>query len=384
MKRALIASLAVLAACTTGQTNTTPSIPGGGGGGTGSYALQLSVGTVNFSTYAVGLNVLETFRDGNGFTAVPITSASLAGPAGFHGVRGSKDPGANGGSTIPLGSAGNSFLTGPASPGTEIAGVDGWGIGPPSCSCPGVNTYPLQPQFADNPAISAMYPGGGEPFYGGPPAYPPTSLEPSALSSLVSIPSSWPEGFYLVGVDSEPSGRYTISASYSQNGIAHATKASATLQASRVLPVIGVTGTGNLDGSADISVRLPRHVKQAIVNIIDGSVPPAPGATCVTGLGFASVLFTSSGTRHIPGNLGNYGAGGAPTFCRGDLLLAQAYGFDYDDFDLGPPGNTQQRPPLPAQADVTISLPSLVVMPGSPARTMRWPGFPGRIAPDTR
>jgi hypothetical protein len=326
--------------------------------------LQLSVGTVNFSGYATGLNVLETFRDAKGFTAVPISSAVLRTPSSLHGVRGSKDPGADAVGRFPLGSASNQFLIGGAGQQTVIAGVDGFGIGPPSCSCPGVNFYPMQPQFADNPKLSAVLPGGAEPFYGGPPAYPPTVLNPSSLSSLVSIPSSWPEGFYLMGFSKVPSGAYTIDANYSRNGGSATVSASAKLDATRVLPVIRFPLlTPHKDGSLTVSVTLPRGVKQAFVFVIDSNVPPVPAATCITGLGFATLLFDKSGTQTIPANLGNYGQGGAQTFCNGDLLDTQAFAFDYDDFDLGPPMNVQQRPSLPAQADMTISTPSITAIP---------------------
>ncbi|HTX59660.1 MAG TPA: hypothetical protein VMH02_08250 [Verrucomicrobiae bacterium] len=375
MKPVALAAALLLAACTTGQSDTTPPISSGGGG-TSSSVLQLSMGTVNFAGMDAGLDVLETFRDANGYTALPITSAALAGPPGFHGVRGSKDPGAGASGRIPLGSASNAFLVGAGLPTTEIDGVDGFGIGPPGCSCPGVNAYPMQPQFADTANFGSVYPGGAEPFYGGPPAYPPTTLEPSSQSSLVSIPSSWPEGFYLIGVDHPPGGRYTILAQYQQNGTAHTATASASLDAARRLPVISVTATANRKGFVYVSLQLPHGVTQALVNLIDANVPPAPGATCATGLGFATMLFRTSGIARLRNDLGNDGAGGARTFCPGDEVLLQAYGFDYDDFALGPPGNEQQSPPLPAHADVTVSLPTLIVMPGSPSRqTARFPTF---------
>ncbi len=356
--------MALLVGCTTGQANTTPTITSGGGGGNGNDALQLSVGTVDFAGYAVGLNVLETFRDASGFTAVPISSAVLNTPSSLHGVVSSKDPGAHAAGRFPLGSASNQFLIGGAGQQTVLAGADGFGIGPPSCSCPGVNFYPMQPQFVSNPKLSVVFPGGTEPFYGGPPAYPPTVLAASALSSLVSIPSSWPEGFYLMGFSKVPSGMYSLEASYSQSGPTTTVSAHAKLNAARVLPVIRFPIlTPHKDGSLTVQMSLPHGVKQAFVFVIDSNVPPVPAATCITGLGFATLKFDRSGTQTIPANLGNYGQGGAQTFCNGDLLDTQAFAFDYDDFDLGPPGNVQQRPALPAQADMTISTPAITAIP---------------------
>jgi hypothetical protein len=370
MKRndiAFFAAAALLAGCTTGQANTTPTISTGGGGGNGNYVLQLSVGTVNFDGQAVGLNVLETFRDEQGYTAVPITSTLLKTPPSLHGA-GKLDPGARNSGSFPLGSANNTFLIGGAGAQTKIAGADGFGIGPPSCSCPGVNLYPMQPQFADNPKVASIFPSqggeGGEPFYGGPPAYPPTVLAPSSQSSLVNIPSSWPEGFYLMAFNHVVSGKYALSVSYSQSGKTSTRSASAKLDAARVLPALQFPLlTPHENGSLTVELSLPHGVRQAFVYVIDANVPPSPGATCVTGLGFATLVFNKSGTQTIPANLGNYGQGGAPTFCRKDLIEAQAFGFDYDDYDLGPPQNAQQRPQLPAQADMTVSSPSITAIP---------------------
>jgi hypothetical protein len=358
----LLASLP--SGCTTGQANTTPPISSGGG--SAGLALQLSVGTANFEG-TPGLVVLETFRDAQGYTAIPITTATLRGPAGLVAPSGSKDPGSGTHAAIPIGSASNQFVigTGIDPPKTRLAGADGWGIGPPSCSCPGINFYPFQPQFADA-VLSLLFPGGPQPFYGGPPAYPPATLVPSALSQLVSIPSGWAEGFYLIGLRSRaPSGGYSIEVSYRQNGALRSRTAHAVLHASHVLPRLQpLTMRSDGKGGLIVALALPLGVRQALVNVIDSQAPPAyrsGAAPCPTGLGFATLLFTASGTQRIPDDLGNYGQGGAPTFCKGDLLEAQAFGFDYDDFGLGPPVNAQQRPRLPPQADMTIGYPAVGV-----------------------
>jgi hypothetical protein len=357
-----LAIVLLLAACTTGQTNTTPPITPGAPGSS-NVVLQMSVGTVNFAGFATGLNVLETFRDGNGYTALPITTATLRGPAGFRGPRKSVDPG-SGDATIPLGSKSDQFVigTGISAPETELAAADGWGIGPPSCSCGGINFYPMQPQFADVTLIGSLFPGGPEPFYGGPPAFPPTTLVASALSQLVSIPSGWAQGFYMVSLFTPPpAGKYSLAVSYQQNGRAATRTATATLGSSHLLPSMFGQPVVQSDrkGGLIVSVQLARGVQEAMVNVIDANVPPSPpqgsGKPCATGLGFATLLFTKSGTQRIPDDLGNYGQGGAPTFCKGDLLNIQLIGFDYDDFALGPPNNVQQRPALPARADVTYS-----------------------------
>ncbi len=44
-----------------------------------------------------------------------------------------------------------------------------------------------------------------------------------------------------------------------------------------------------------------------------------------------------------------------PPFATGDAVVAYVLGADYDVLGLAPPGNTQQSPALPAQADITVS-----------------------------
>ena len=357
------ALIVLLAGCTTGQANTTPPVSSGGGGAANAV-LQMSVGTINFGGLVSGLNVLETFRGANGYTALPITTATLHGPAAFRAPKGSMDPGSGAHGSIPIGNASNQFVVGSgiSPPETVLAAADGWGIGPPSCSCGGINFYPFQPQFADVTLSVSLFPGGPEPFYGGPPGYPPTNLAASALSQLVSIPSGWAEGFYLVSLPNPPpTGRYALGVSYLQNGIPRTKSTAATLQSARLLPSILGQPEAKSDGRGGMiaSVKFVRGIKQMVLNVIDANVPPSSppsgGKSCPNGLGFATLVFNASGTKRIPDNLGNYGKGGARTFCKGDILSVQLLGFDYDDVDLGPPGNVQQRPVLPAQADVTYS-----------------------------
>lgn len=349
----LALALAVVG-CTTGQSNTTPPVTSGPTGGT----LKLAVGTVNFAGFGIGLNVLETFRGANGFTAVPINTATLSGPAGFAAPAGSRDPG-SGLSSVPLGSAENQFVIGPAGSGTNLASADGFGIGPPSSSVGGQNFYPAQPQFADAvPGAAAFFPQAF-PVYGGPPAFPPVSMVPSALSSLLLIPSGWAEGFYIVALSAPPpSGTYTLSANYVQNGSNGTATANAPLNAANVLsplPQMQIASTN--DGGAAVTVAvIPPGVTEIVANVLDANVPPSQsGPPCPGGVGAATLVFKSAGTQTIPHNLGT---GGSATFCHGDRLAVYGYGFDYDDLSLGPPANVSPSPALPAQADMTIAPPN--------------------------
>ena len=305
--------------------------------------------------------MVETFRGPGGYTAIPINTATLTLPSATMVPAGSRDPG-SGSATIPLGSAANSFVTGPAGQGTNLAAADASGIGPPGTSTTGQNIYPYQPQFADvlGQALQATFPGGAQPIYGGPPAYPAPAYVANALSALApQVPGGWSELFYLVGLSGPPpTGAYSLCVTASQNGTQSNTCANATLTSAQTLPPIPPpqpASTGN--GGASIAVVLTPGITEALVNVIDTTAAqPNPQAACKAGLTFATVRVTSSGTVIIPANLG---AGGTPTFCPGDQLFVQVFGFDYPDFELTAPSNTAQRPTMPAQADISISPPGV-------------------------
>jgi hypothetical protein len=367
-----LSALAALASCTTGQSNVappttfTPSNP----------ALQLTVGTVNFSGIAVGLNVLETFRGPNGFTAVPVNTATLTGPPGFIGTPGSTDPG-SGKSIVPLGSLSprNLFAIGGAGQTTPLDAADGYGIGPPLTSTTAQNPYPEQPQFLDgvgkvNPFFAQAFPQT-QPIYGGPPAYPLPETLPSANAMFLSVPSGWSEGFYMLAMLAPPpGGQYALHVAYTQNGVDGSNSATASLNASNMLPPlpppqIVATGTG-----ATVTVGVTPGVMTALVNVLDVNslFPPQPGQQCFAGVSYATLRVTTSGAYAIAGNLG---VNGTATFCPSDQLVAQVYGFDYDPFTLGPPANASQRPQLPAQADVTVSVPGVYPPPPPPRGARR-------------
>src|SRR6202011_2182250 len=198
--RLIVAGVALtLGACTTGQLNVTPPLhftPV-------SAVLQMSVGTVNFNGNP-GLNVLATDRAPSGFTAIPDNTATLTGPGGFAGPAGSADPG-SGSASVALGSAVNAFPL--ASGSTIFAAADGYGLGPPGSSSSAVSAFPAQPQFGDTVPIGGTF-SAQRALYGNPPAYPAASGS-----------AGYPEGFYLVALTAPPpTGTYTLTVSFSQNG----------------------------------------------------------------------------------------------------------------------------------------------------------------------
>ena len=302
-------TIAALCACSTGASSTTPPITSAPTSPT-SNSLKFTVGTVNFAGAGIGINVLETFRGTNGYSAVPINTATLSGPSGFTGPAGSFDPGA-GATTIPLGSALNSFVIGSAGNNTIMASADGFGMGPPSSSAAGLNFYPAQPQFADaTPGGQALFPAppaapgsqprpsGALPIYGGPPAYPAAPLVPSALSSQFLIPSGWPEGFYIVALDATPpSGTYTLNVSYTQNNATQNSNVAASLDNTTVLQpfALSTASTGNGGATVTLGPGDPR-ITEVIADVLDTNAPPL-GFSCPRGVAFTTVLFKTAGTR---------------------------------------------------------------------------------------
>ena len=338
--RALAAAVAAaaLTGCTTGQLSMVPNTtftPANG-------KLFVAVGTANIDGEA-DLNVVATFRSPNGLSAIPISSATIAGPAGFIGPSGSGDPGADL-TTVPLGSALNNFvlqsgLTGGQT--TNLAGIDSYGVGPVGTSQQNVpeNLYPAQPQFGDVSAGSQAAFGvcGSEiPIYGGAPAYP-GQLQPNG-------PPGFPEGFYLVASGAPPAGTYNLVLSYSQNGTTTNVPGSVSLSSTALLPTLAApTYTSDGNGGGSGTVNVPAGVTEVLVNVLQAD----PNHGCFPGDVYASVEVKGSGSQPytIPSG----------TFATGSSIVVQAIGFDYNAVELGPPQDMSQNPGLPAQADVTVS-----------------------------
>jgi hypothetical protein len=325
VKIAAAASVALtLGACTTGQLNVPPPInftPV-------SAVLHVSVGTVNFAGAAVGLNVLETDRAPSGYTAIPVNTATLTGPGGFTGAAGSADPG-SGSASVPMGAAADSFPV--ASFTTNMAAADGFGVGPPGSSSASVSPFPVQPQFFDAVGGAATAFSAQRALYGAPPAYPAASGN-----------TGFPEGFYLLALSgAPPTGVYTLTVSYVQNSVSGSQSATATLSSNvplATLPAPTYAGDGLGGGSGSITV--PGGVSEVLINFTD----TGPGNTGAR----ATLVVHGSGVHayNVPNSM---------QFHTGDALRIQAFGFDFNDFELGPPNNLSQSPPLPAQADVTVA-----------------------------
>jgi hypothetical protein len=338
------AAVILLAGCSTNQLGVTPNIQFNPAQG----QLFATVGTANIDGQA-GLNLVATFRSPNGLSAVPISNATISGPAGFAGPGGSADPGNSGATTIPIGSQQNSFSLQSCLLGcnTHLAGIDMYGVGPPGNSAPNSapNTYPAQPQFGDAggaPELTAC--GSTEiPFYGGPPAYPSPGQN-----------VGFPEGFYMMDLGvAPPTGAYNVALSYAQNGGTTNVPVTANLGSSVLLPVIAApTYASDGAGGGSGTVTVPAGVTEVMVNILDAGSSTAGPPACFPATAYFTVLVKGAGVQNytLP----------AASIPVGENVVVQAIGFDYNAFELGPPTDMLQNPGLPAQADLTISGETLV------------------------
>ena len=124
-------------------------------------------------------------------------------------------------------------------------------------------------------------------------------------------------------------------------------------------PQIAAQGTG-----ANLFVIITPGIVSALVNVLDVNslLPPSPTQTCVAGVSFATLAVKHTGNYTIAGTLG---PNGSPTFCPGDELVAQVYGFDYDDMPLGPPGTSRSAQRCRSRPTFSVSVPGVYPTPPS-------------------
>ena len=76
---------------------------------------------------------------------------------------------------------------------------------------------------------------------------------------------------------------------------------------------------------------------------------------------FYSFDATAGGTFSLNATSGpkNAQGVGSPPFANGDEIAAWVVASDFNILALGPPGNLQQNPPFPTNADITVSAPNI-------------------------
>lgn len=321
---AVIASTA-LASCSAGSTGP-PSITTANPATIGK--LQFAVGTANIYGTSTGLNVVSTFRQTNGKSAVGVDTPTISGPFTF---------------TMPASTAGgavidpytfdtDNYSTLPAGPSNaEVSSTVIEGTpqtvrpGTPSCDgpapCPqptgpaispntttfgqtgGVFGMGLQPSNATINTTAASYMPYSEPLYdttanafypyGGPPAFDPDKNGMGTRDGLWNLApggtSGGPELGMLEGLTTfegvTPSaGTYSMSVAIQSQG-SNGTVSTAKVSASAVLGSTALLGTAtapalSFDGNGGASFTvgsLPGGVTEAYVEIVDWGPGGTPG-----------------------------------------------------------------------------------------------------------
>lgn len=384
-----IGAIALLAACTSGQSGVQPPVSGTTNVATaGNLQFAVGIAVVNQgATSITGLNTVTSFRTSSGLAPVLLNTPVITGPAGFlvnqsaacaaagvapstTGVAGPDCPGID---------AGTNTITGSLPPvqpvGQQLSPTTFGVIG-------GVFSYGFQPANTTNQAIGTNEAGGSRyvpfqlPFFdvadrrivvGGPPAYtnvrdgnhptPPTFLGAN-------------EGFVPFMNTTNVAGIYRLALTIPQSPTQNVTvSANATLNSatSPFGTLYGTPGAFVRDGAGGFTLPLlvPTGVTESIVNIVN-----AGGSGTCHGIFAApyyySILVQGSGAQNavLPSNVGPLDATGkpTPTLCTGDALTIVAYGFDYPAFESGVGLPGIQAPPQVTpltganrQADVTIS-----------------------------
>jgi hypothetical protein len=346
----LVFAGALLAGCSTNGAGINPPVTRGN---LGADKLQMAVGTANIAfDGTVGLNVVTTFRQPDGLSAVLLDTPTITGPAGFLVT-----------ANAPSGDADTNHISG--SPQTPT---------PPNpcpttfCIAGGAFKYGFAPYNSDN--LGDPYPNGpalyAEPFYsgdpvpiaGGPPAYPFFNN-----GTFISGFQGYSQGFNAFETP-VTAGSYslTVNVPGTSGGGRNFTTA-ATLTNLAPLPGVGtpsVTEDG-AGGFSNISATVPDDARifETMIYIADTSATNffTLGPFNGTGVVGGAVPDTLGPCN---GNNCQNGAGATPTIPTGDSYLVYSITYDYPAFEASPPGSQSQTPAITGpnsggQADISMS-----------------------------
>ncbi len=345
---------ALLAACSTNGTSINPTVTQAN---LGNDRLQLAVGTENDGNDGVvNLDVVATYRQPNGLSAVLLDTPTITGPAGF---------------VVPAGAppvdAGTNHISGSPqvlpnqtpTPTTfsNSGGVFSYGFGPFNSDNSGDPFYPGNPPLYAQPFYSSS---GGVNVVGGPPAYP------------FFNDGTYPPGFegYSQGFsafEATPvAGTYTLSVNVPIVGTSgHNATASANLTDLSPLPLpsgVSLTEDDAGGGTANVTVPADPRTVETMIYINDTS----------SGLFFAVGPLAGTGALSgpLPDNLGactspgcENGPNATPTMAAGDSYTMFAVSYDWPMWESSPsakggPNNRQIAPTIVGsngQADVAVS-----------------------------
>jgi hypothetical protein len=353
------AGIAILAACTSGQSAIQP--PSTGANVQANSTLQFRVGTVNYQGTSTYTNTVVTFRQAGGLSAVLYDTPTITGPAGFVvPAAAPNNPASASGAGVDAGTNTIS-ATPPTQPGTpatattfgQTGGAFSYGFAPANSSTAGTAFYPGNPSgrlFASAVGtVSDVYPqpiyrtsSGKRPFILGPPAVPdfhnPSSGFPSGFAGYDS-------GFTAFAV-TPVAGTYALHVTVpgpnpGQNVAvfdASATLTSLVPLGTEPMPVIAEPAAPG--GAVTFTIGpAPAGATAQVIYAVD--INGASGALTF----YAFNAGTAGGTFTLP----------AGDFTAGDTVAAWTVGADWDVAGDAPPNNASAAPALPAQTDITIS-----------------------------
>jgi hypothetical protein len=386
--------IALLTACTSGQSAIEP--PSTQVNVQATTVLQFRVGTARYANGNVYLNTLTTYRQPNGLSGTLYNSPTITGPAGFvvpaAGSAGT-DAGTNHISSTP-----------PTQPGTpavattfgQTGGVFAYGFAPANSTTTGNANYAQFGGFgAANNAIyaddaSTIIVGGGagntatniiggdagtfafayvQPFYIPVQNKLPFLLGPPLTADIHN--GSFPAGF--LGYDSgftmfgaaPVAGTYNLTVNVPSANIgqlAATFSVNATLASTAGLPpevpptaesTVGTPAApaaATCGGASFTVAPAVAPINNQVLYIVDVSSSTGAPTMYSFNAGAAGGTFVLSATSgpKVP-------SGPSAPFCPGDSVYTYVVGADYDIAGLAPPANIQQAPPMPPQADISVS-----------------------------
>jgi hypothetical protein len=361
--------------------------------------LQLVVGTAfNEADGTTGLNVVATFRQSNGLSAVDADEPSITGPSGFTVPAGF--PGAygavnndDGTATISSSPQVNVNQTPTSTTLGTFTGVFSYGLAPLNSDNYEAYYVPGDPNaYPGNGFTYSNYDANGYPFFLEP-FGPPASSDDSSifLEGPPAVPffnnglaasgfAGYSPGFTAFEI-TPVAGTYTMNIKVpTTNGASPSFTATATLSTTTsplTPPVIGsaTPTTGGLTGTVTIGAG----AVETLVFITDYrfAINPNTGNPYVSATYYYTVEVTGTGSQTwtLPGTLGPCSGSGcqngastqtasltlgdptASTPVPPDDYTVQAISFDYSALEDGPPGNTSQTPTIAGtsgQADLSI------------------------------
>jgi hypothetical protein len=354
------AGIAILAACTGGQSGIEP--PFNAVNVQSQSSLQFRVGTVNWRGLATFTNTVVTFRQPNGLSATLYNTPTITGPAAFAVPAvipavclGTSAAGPAGGGND---SSTNAISgTQPTQPGTtavvttfaQVGGAFAYGFAPADSTTAGTAFYPgLSVGRAFGSQIGTYTDVYTQPLYCGSSRRLPYLLGPPAVPDFHPSSAGFPAGF--IGYDS---GFMTFGAAPMAGAYA--------LHLTVPANVIG-TLAAVFDQTATMATVVPLGTVTPVIIAEPGSPGTALTFTVAAAPAGATsqVLYvvdqsTSTFWSFNAGAAGGVFSLAAGNFTAGDVVRAYVAAANWDIVGGAPPGNTSTAPALPAQTDVSLS-----------------------------